>query len=146
MVISESWSLASGKVTLAIGGSVIALVGLGIVALIFSWYFLRATFCIVIPTLSMLWPLTGLLHALWMHPGEVGHLTGAVVGVFFLLPILRNGVATHRTTWAIGAAENLLVAGEGVVATMRRNWQRRIFPAVLVLLAVVLVLVLLCDR
>ena len=97
LLVTESWSLVFGRVTPAIGGSVMSLAGLGIGVLVLSRHFIRTALCIVIPALSMLWPLTALLHALWMHPGEVAHLTGAVVGALFLFPVLRKGAAGSPT-------------------------------------------------
>ena len=121
MGIYETWSVTSGDVSPAIGGSVLALVGLGAVLLCLSWFCLRTALAVVIPVLTMLSPLTGLLHAHGVHPGEVAHLAGAVVGAAFLYPILQNGDATDRTISAMGAVERCRSAAVRVVVAVRRN-------------------------
>lgn len=137
----ELVSISSGEVTPEIGALVTVLLGLGLLFIVYSWLRNRLALCGLIPVTVMLFPLTGLLHAQGVHPGEVGHLAGGLVGALLLFPILQNEVATDRTTWAVGGVNRLRLASRRVAIVIQRNWERRIFPAVFCLLLATVVLI-----
>ena len=139
--LRELESISSGEVTPGTGALVIALVGLGICFVSYFWIRNRPALCGLIPVTVMIFPLIGLLHAQGVHPGEVGHLAGALVGALFLFPILQNEVATDRTTWAVGGVIRLHLASRKVATVIQRNWERRILPAAFCLLMATVVLI-----
>ena len=128
-----------GRVTPEIGAWVVELFGLGICIIVYSWFRNRPPLHVSIPVLLMLIPLTGFLHAHGAHPGEVGHLTGALIGTLFLFPVLQNEAATDRTTWLIGVADIVQTAVRRVAIIVREKWGHRLFTAVLILLLIAVI-------
>lgn len=135
----ECESIKYGRVTPEIGAWVVELFGLGICIIVYSWFRNRPPLHVSIPVLLMLIPLTGLLHAHGAHPGEVGHLTGALIGTLFLFPVLQNEAATDRTTWLIGVADIVQTAVRRIAIIVREKWGRRLFTAVLILLLIAVI-------
>ena len=141
--VDELNSMGSGEITPVTGVLVTALFGLGIWLTLHYRSHHRPALCGLIPILWMILPLSRLLNAHGVHPGEVGHLAGALTGAILLYPILRNKVVTDRTAKAIGVVNRLWYASGRVV---RDNWERRILPGVLCLLVGVTIFIYIQDQ
>ena len=87
------------KVTIDSGLIATVLAQLGLCSIFLAWIFRRSLLYVLIPVVSMLHPLSPLIHTQGAHPAEIGHLAGALVGMLFLFPIYRSEVTREKPVW-----------------------------------------------